>query len=326
MTITQDPSCDFGPYLRLNRKSRGKSLEEISTVTKIPVYRLRQLEEQDFDNLPAPVFVKGFVRAYAAAVGADIEDALQRFDASCSISLPQKQAVEDDQPSASGYWPRLLLAVVLLAALAIVTLLIAGIMETHVTETAPMDTQVTETAPMETQVTETAPMETHVTETAPMETKADKSTAIEPIPGAGSVAMPEGGAESTDTTDSSGKDQPATLQPSKPAEASGITTPEKPQAPSVDEPVAETPTEADTQPQIAWSLQIRAVEPTWMTVSADEKPPIEMSLKPDEVVKFKASDHFKLFIGNAGGIVLTLNDRFIGVPGNSGQVITLELP
>jgi len=306
MTITQDPSCDFGPYLRLNRKSRGKSLEEISTVTKIPVYRLRQLEEQDFDNLPAPVFVKGFVRAYAAAVGADIEDALQRFDASCSISLPQKQAVEDEQPSASGYWPRLLLAVVLLAALAIVTLLIAGIMETHVTETAPMDTQ--------------------VTETAPMETKADKSTAIEPIPGAGSVAMPEGGAESTDTTDSSGKDQPATLQPSKPAEASGITTPEKPQAPSVDEPVAETPTEADTQPQIAWSLQIRAVEPTWMTVSADEKPPIEMSLKPDEVVKFKASDHFKLFIGNAGGIVLTLNDRFIGVPGNSGQVITLELP
>lgn len=306
MTITQDPSCDFGPYLRLNRKSRGKSLEEISTVTKIPVYRLRQLEEQDFDNLPAPVFVKGFVRAYAAAVGADIEDALQRFDASCSISLPQKQAVEDEQPSASGYWPRLLLAVVLLAALAIVTLLIAGIMETHVTETAPMDTQ--------------------VTETAPMETKADKSTAIEPIPGAGSVAMPEGGAESTDTTDSSGKDQPATLQPSKPAEASGITTLEKPQAPSVDEPVAETPTEADTQPQIAWSLQIRAVEPTWMTVSADEKPPIEMSLKPDEVVKFKASDHFKLFIGNAGGIVLTLNDRFIGVPGNSGQVITLELP
>jgi hypothetical protein len=33
-----------------------------------------------------------------------------------------------------------------------------------------------------------------------------------------------------------------------------------------------------------------------------------------------------LLIGNAGGILLALNDQPVSVPGRSGQVVTLQLP
>jgi hypothetical protein len=88
----------------------------------------------------------------------------------------------------------------------------------------------------------------------------------------------------------------------------------------------EAPADAAAEPQPTLTLLIHAFEPTWLTVGADDDPVVEMSLKPDEVVRFKASDHFKLFIGNAGGIFLTLNDQYIGVPGDSGQVLNLRLP
>jgi cytoskeletal protein RodZ len=295
MTTSYEKPCDFGHYLQLNRKSKGKSLEEISAVTKIPESCLKQLEEQDLANLPAPVFVKGFVRAYAAAVGADVEDALQRFDCCCAMTLPDQQTVVEDKATSSRYWPRSLLAVVLLAALIFMTLLFFGIMNTSVTKTAPIDHD------------------------------AKKPVQVDAAPENPSASLPEVESQTTAVPEILVKDTPAAIPPSNDVQAPDMEATE--QAVSIDDPgVVDAPAEAVIVPQLSWTLHIRAIEPTWMTVSADGGPPVEMSLKPDEVVRFKASDHFNLFIGNAGGIILTLNDRSIGVPGNSGQVINLRLP
>lgn len=60
-----------GPRLRRSRLHRGMELEDISRVTKInPVY-LQFIEEGRFAELPAPVYVRGFVAAYADCVGLD---------------------------------------------------------------------------------------------------------------------------------------------------------------------------------------------------------------------------------------------------------------
>ena len=312
MMTSHEKPCDFGHYLQLNRKSKGKSLEEVSAVTKIPVSRLKQLEEQDMTNLPASVFVKGFVRAYAAAVGADVADALQRFDFCCATCMPNQQAVAEKKETSSGYWPRLLLAVVLLAALISVTFLTFGIMNPGVNNKAPVD---------------------HT---------AKEAIAVEPAPEPASAKLPEKEIAMTATPELLDKDTPATMPPSDTVEVPAIEAPAQTGAqddtvevPAIEAPaqtgaqddtVVDTQTDAAAEPQPTWILQIHAFEPTWLTVSADEDPAVEMSLKPDEVVRFKASDHFNLLIGNAGGIFLTLNDRYIGVPGNSGQVINLRLP
>jgi flagellar biosynthesis protein FlhG len=54
-----------GRALRRIRLSRGIELEEISAVTKINETYLRYLEEDRYPELPAPVYVRGFLREYA---------------------------------------------------------------------------------------------------------------------------------------------------------------------------------------------------------------------------------------------------------------------
>lgn len=65
-----DPDYD-GARLRRSRMNRGVELEEIGRITKITLTYLRAIEEEAFDTLPAEVYVRGFVTAYARAIGLD---------------------------------------------------------------------------------------------------------------------------------------------------------------------------------------------------------------------------------------------------------------
>lgn len=69
----------MGTWLRREREQRGIALEEISDTTRIPVRTLEFLETGRFDDLPGDTFVKGFLRAYARAVGVRSEDVLARY-------------------------------------------------------------------------------------------------------------------------------------------------------------------------------------------------------------------------------------------------------
>ena len=62
-----------GPRLRRARLRRGIDIGEIAIVTKISSTYLQHLEEGRFDQLPARVYVRGFVSAYARALGLDSE-------------------------------------------------------------------------------------------------------------------------------------------------------------------------------------------------------------------------------------------------------------
>lgn len=74
-----DPRAEFGSFLRDERQQRGVPLEHIVAATKIPLRSLEQLEQGSWQNLPAQVFVCGFVRAYGRELGIEA-DALQRFN------------------------------------------------------------------------------------------------------------------------------------------------------------------------------------------------------------------------------------------------------
>lgn len=65
-----DGKGDFdGARLRRFRMRCGLEVEDIAAVTKInPVY-LRSIEEERFSELPAAVYVRGFVSAYATCLG-----------------------------------------------------------------------------------------------------------------------------------------------------------------------------------------------------------------------------------------------------------------
>jgi cytoskeletal protein RodZ len=69
----------LGQYLRFERELRQMTLPELSQATRIPLRSLVALEEDRSFELPSEVFVKGFLRAYAKAVGISPTEVLGRF-------------------------------------------------------------------------------------------------------------------------------------------------------------------------------------------------------------------------------------------------------
>jgi len=60
-----DPVSEPGAHLRFHRTARGFTLHQIAGETKIGVAILEQIENEDFEALPAPAFVRGHVHQFA---------------------------------------------------------------------------------------------------------------------------------------------------------------------------------------------------------------------------------------------------------------------
>jgi flagellar biosynthesis protein FlhG len=77
-----------GAALRRARDHVGLELEDIAEITKVGIRILRQIEEDAFEELPATVYVRGFVTSYARTVGIDpgrvVSTYIQRLEESRS--------------------------------------------------------------------------------------------------------------------------------------------------------------------------------------------------------------------------------------------------
>jgi cytoskeleton protein RodZ len=63
-----------------------------------------------------------------------------------------------------------------------------------------------------------------------------------------------------------------------------------------------------------------------MKITIDDNEGKEFLLKAGDRLELSASSRLGLFVGNAGGIALLLNDEPLPPLGRSGQVVTLQLP
>ncbi len=63
-----------GEDLKNIRIAKGASLEQISDITKVKKAYLEAIEQENINNFPAPIFMKGFLKAYARALGLDPEE------------------------------------------------------------------------------------------------------------------------------------------------------------------------------------------------------------------------------------------------------------
>lgn len=70
----------LGEKLRKLRSDKRISLGEVSRFTKIRAEYLEALEEGDYDNLPANVYVKGFLRSYADFLNVDERILIKLYD------------------------------------------------------------------------------------------------------------------------------------------------------------------------------------------------------------------------------------------------------
>jgi len=74
------PDTEFsGALLRAVRESQGTSLQQISERTKVGINYLRCIEEDEFETLPAAVYVRGFVTEVAKCLRLDPEQVSQSY-------------------------------------------------------------------------------------------------------------------------------------------------------------------------------------------------------------------------------------------------------
>lgn len=85
---------EIGAYLRKLRQHQELTLEDIASVTLIPVRTLAAIEDGNLDRLPEPVYVQGFIKRYADAIGVDGTEFANAF--------PTNVALRPHKPSWRG--------------------------------------------------------------------------------------------------------------------------------------------------------------------------------------------------------------------------------
>lgn len=307
----------LGELLRERREAAGLSLDEVAERTKISRRSLSSIEHGRLDDLPHPVYTKGFIRNYASVLGLDLNE--------INASLVEIFPVESDENEEaalevqrdvklhvgrSGRGPRLLMAAVVLGILVSAIVLFVWFLPSKNGETKP---------------TTPAPSSAPVESERPAELPVER---VEEAPGFGQPAMPtEIPAESPAVPAEPGESPPpptpapeTSQQPSTTSTAQAATVAnDRPAQPAPE--VVERP--AAPQPGV---LVVTAVEPCWFEVVVDGKGPGEYFLQPGERLTAEYSTGLTLRAGNAGGITLVHNGSPVAFMADSGDVKTFTFP
>jgi hypothetical protein len=76
---------DIGTTLRDARTRQGLDFPELEELTKIRPKYLRALEDERFDILPAPTYVRGFLRSYALALGLEPQPFVDEYNSRFTV-------------------------------------------------------------------------------------------------------------------------------------------------------------------------------------------------------------------------------------------------
>ena len=279
--------ASVGDYLRELRDRRGISLEEISRITRVASSYLEALESDRQSALPAPVFTRGFIRAYCQALGESPDEALARYDGrEGGVPAPPRPAAPPSTPatttesearSRSAVLVSFVLLVILGMALFAVALMTQPAREERVERRTP--------------------------DPAPSETAAS-APASRPTP---EPAATPGPATSGTTS------APATAGVAVTAEASRAVAP-PPWLPDV-----QAATGGVASP---YRLVARVSEPTWIRVRTEDGSSTEETVPAGQIREWVSNRPFVLTLGNAGGVSLELNGRTLPPLGPSGAVIS----
>lgn len=172
---SEQTTLSFGRYLQSIRVEKGISLKAVSHETRIRLETLHFIEEEDHQNLPDEVYVKGFLRAYAKAIGADGDEAVQRYIS--RLAVKRKLALSEAALYRTGgaFWRRLLLSLGAVLCLIAATLYAVSAWREH---NMPKEAVSTETA--EPSATEPAIEKPDALSSAPAEEKAVPAPSTEP--------------------------------------------------------------------------------------------------------------------------------------------------
>jgi len=280
----------LGLYLRGLREAKGMSIDDISRSIRVGRPHLEALEGDTLAELPAPVFVKGFIRAYCEYLECSPDHALALYRETTGEPAPAHGPLRPLLSQRSRRAGPLVIAIVLFVALGLSLLALRLGLQSSRKNASPA-------AVARGEVQTASPV-------APPSTSSPATTPAATAP----VAV----ATSETTTGI------AAVRP--PQAASSASTPTPTSAAST----APAAVEAKTGNH---HLVVRAAEPTWLRVQVDDGQVAEELLQTGAVREWSATKRFTLTVGNAGGVEIDLDGKRLPSLGAKGAVIQrLVLP
>jgi cytoskeleton protein RodZ len=279
-----DETETLGKYLRRERELRKISLRELSKNTRVREHLLTAIEEDRHDLLPSPTFVKGFLNAYAKYIGLDPNEIILRYQR--GLTGPQETGPDVNPEKEPG---RNVKHRWIVRGSIVGGVLVVGLIVSYLFFLQPSGPRVEPlpVPPAEKESQEPPPASPQIAE-APSPQKA-----IPPAP------------PQIVGTNPPQKAIPATPTPvPAPAPPLSIGTNLPPKGKTI-------------------SLQLKAVELTWMSVKTDNQTEREMMLRPGETIPLEAVNQIYILLGNAGGLDLIRNGKTLERFGKSGEVVVL---
>ncbi len=69
-----------GQILKEAREEMGKSHSDMAEITRISIQQIKGLEEDRYESIPAPMYVRGFMKLYAQKLGLNHEPLVEKYE------------------------------------------------------------------------------------------------------------------------------------------------------------------------------------------------------------------------------------------------------
>jgi cytoskeleton protein RodZ len=279
--------ASLGAQLKKAREQRGVGLDEIAQTTKIGTRFLRALEGDHYEQLPGGIFNKGFIRAYARAVGLDEETAIAEYLAATEPSQARNEnsspaptnrivelRTEAESPSVGDLPWEAFAIILLLGALAL-----AG-------------------WGFYSRERRASKMVGHETSANALNSSAAQPVQLSPNKATGAVSV---------------------------VPPSAVNTPSGSETHIAAETKAEaaTPILKDTAAADYFSVQVNVRQDSWLSISADGKTLLQGKFAAPAQKSVKARNQVIVQTGNTGGVDFEFNGQRLPPQGNAGEVKTL---
>lgn len=326
----------LGQYLRREREMRGVSLDEVSQETKVKRQFLEVIEAGEHRGLPSPIYVRGFLRSYAAFIGLEAGDILQRYQEALDQQVVADAQAATPEPVPTPQTTGAIVDRILRPADDSrmrdrrKDLVVSGIFGVHqgrnrirgrslllgsvagaavlVVVGIYLLTQLLST-PKEKVLTYRENMARTLAADVPKPVRSQKDgTASGPV--LDTLPPKELAAPS-----------PPQVVPPPPAAASSVGTLATGVPPHESTPPPLPAPTAVSVPAAGHHIIIEAHERSWLAVRIDDTTTKEFMLVPGDRVKLAARNGFDLTIGNAGGVTLSVDGKRHPPLGDHGQVV-----
>ncbi|HEY6287847.1 MAG TPA: RodZ domain-containing protein [Nitrospiraceae bacterium] len=299
----------IGEFFKQVRETKGLTIDEVASKTRIRTDFVKALEDGNFAKLPDQVFARGFVRSYARSLGLDEDDAIHRFAQSAGAyydkqvereRLKVRQAEEARKRQANRKAVAIAIGIAILALIFLLSREQSSLLVRRSSSDLPASAS-KRTAPPIPESQDAPPSQQAEAVPPAPKTKPSESPVVSAKAGEGNTVGPVTGPAPTASA------VPELAAPS-------------PSSLGSDGPLGGISLDGSGAAEGQMALDLEATELSWVVVQIDGGSPQEALLRPGEKARYKGQDQFILTLGNAGGVKAELNGKPQKAFGPSGKV------